>query len=107
MGGINTSPKPSMPRRKPNKFAEIQKINGRQPKLPKGSSGNAVAKLSELIANLAKQNPDHDWASEAQEWPRCFRAAVKTRGISLSQHHELGRQREDEKDPRHQPQNAS
>ena len=73
-----------MPRRKPNKFAEIQKINGRQVKLPKGSSGNAVTNFSEVIANLVNQNPDHDWASEAKEWPRCFKAAVKARGISLS-----------------------
>ena len=95
--------------RKADKFAARidRKINGRRVRLPADISDFERAGadfVASIFALAHAENPDEDWLSQCQPH---IKAAAMQKGITPNRHHELGRHREDEKDPRHQRQNAS
>ena len=90
--------------RKADKFAARidRKINGRRVRLPADISDFERAGadfLASIFALAHAENPDKDWLSQCQPH---IKAAAMQKGITPNRHHELGRHREDEKDPRNQ-----
>ena len=90
--------------RKANKYAARidRKNNGRSIRLPAGISDFERAGadfVASIFAMAHAENPDEDWLSQCQPH---IKAAAMQKGITSRHHRELGRHREDEKDPRHQ-----